>query len=53
MKTFGLQPCREIGAIKTQIKDAILEGDISNDKQEAYQLMLKLGEQIGLKVVKG
>lgn len=53
MKTFGLQPCREIGTIKTQIKDAILEGDISNDKQEAFQLMLKLGEQIGLKVVKG
>jgi tRNA nucleotidyltransferase (CCA-adding enzyme) len=53
MNAFDLKPCREIGTIKTQIKDAILEGDISNDKKEAYNLMLKLGEKIGLKVAKG
>ena len=48
MKTFGLAPCAEIGTIKTQIKDAILEGDIANDYEQAYTLMLELGKQLGL-----
>ncbi|MFL0353817.1 CCA tRNA nucleotidyltransferase [Xanthomarina sp. GH4-25] len=52
METFNLKPCREIGTIKEAIKEAILEGDIPNDFEAAYQLMLKEGEKLGLKVKK-
>jgi poly(A) polymerase len=48
MKTFGLGPCREVGIIKTAIKDAILEGTIHNNRDEAFALMLKMGEEMGL-----
>jgi putative nucleotidyltransferase with HDIG domain len=53
MTAFSLKPCREIGTIKTKIKDAILEGDIKNDHDEAYQLMLKIGKELGLNIAKG
>lgn len=48
METFNLKPCREIGTIKSKIKDAILDGDIKNDFDEAKALMLKIGEELGL-----
>jgi len=48
MKTFNLNPCREIGQIKEAIKEAILEGDIANDYEEAKALMLKKGIALGL-----
>lgn len=48
MDTFNIGPCSEIGIIKTHIKDAILEGDISNDYTEAVAEMLKIGASIGL-----
>jgi len=49
MKTFNLKPCREIGQIKDAIKEAILEGEISNNYDEAYEFMLKRAEKLGLK----
>ncbi|MFT4968810.1 MAG: poly(A) polymerase [Chitinophagales bacterium] len=49
METFGLKPCREVGVIKNQIKEAILEGEIINNIEEAKVLMLKLGKDLGLK----
>ena len=49
METFNLQPCREIGTIKDAIKEAILEGEITNDYDEAYNFMLKKAAAIGLK----
>ena len=49
METFNLKPCRQIGMIKDAIKEAILEGEISNDYQEAYDFMLKKASAIGLK----
>ncbi|MBU3822414.1 CCA tRNA nucleotidyltransferase [Flavobacteriaceae bacterium XHP0103] len=52
METFNLQPSREIGIIKDTIKEAILEGDIPNEYEAAYQLMLKEGKRLGLKVIK-
>ena len=51
MKEFGIPPSRPIGDIKKAIKEAILEGDIKNDKEEAFELMLKLGNEMGLKRV--
>lgn len=48
MKTFNLQPCKEIGLIKSAIKEAILDGEIRNNYEEAYRLMLKKGEELGL-----
>ncbi len=51
MQAFNLKPSREIGLIKEAIKEAILEGDIPNDHEAAYNLMLKEGEKLGLKHV--
>lgn len=48
METFDLKPSREIGLIKEAIKEAILEGEIPNQYQEAYQFMLKRGKKLGL-----
>jgi poly(A) polymerase len=51
MKTFGLEPGEEIGTIKSKIKDAILEGVIANNKQEAYQFMLEIAKELGLESI--
>lgn len=48
MAHFNLQPCKAVGDIKSAIKEAILEGTIHNDKQEAWELMLRLGAEMGL-----
>ena len=48
MKTFDLTPCREVGLIKDAIKDAILDGVIHNDYEEAFQFMLEKGKELGL-----
>ena len=50
MKTFNLKPSREIGKIKDAIKEAILEGEIANDYNEAFAFMLKKGKDLGLKI---
>lgn len=50
MKTFNLKPSREIGLIKEAIKEAILDGDIPNEYDAAYQLMLTEGKRLGLKI---
>ena len=51
MAVFGLSPCREIGSLKMSIKDAILEGEIPNDHDAAFDYMLKRAEKMGLKPV--
>lgn len=49
MSTFQLKPCKEVGEIKNKIKEAILEGDISNEYEQAFAYMLELGEKMNLK----
>lgn len=51
METFDLKPSREVGQLKNAIKEAILEGEIHNDHKEAYNYMLKIAEEMGLKPV--
>ena len=50
METFSIPPGREIGIIKSAIKEAILEGEIHNNFEEAYQFMLTKGKELGLNV---
>lgn len=52
MHTFNIGPCSEIGTIKSRIKEAILEGEIPNQIEEAIEYMMKLAEELGLKKVK-
>ncbi len=49
MATFKLKPGREVGIIKNAIREAILEGDIANNREEAYRFMLEKGKAMGLK----
>ena len=51
MKTFNLKPSREIGLIKEAIKEAILEGDIPNEHEAAFNLMIEKGRALGLKIL--
>jgi poly(A) polymerase len=53
METFGIHPSREVGIIKNAITEAILEGEIPNQFEEAFQRMLLEGEKLGLHKVNG
>lgn len=46
--TFQLPPCRLIGDIKNAIKEAILDGIIGNNPEEARQYMFKIAEKLGV-----
>ena len=48
MKLYNLPPGRIIGEIKERIKDAILDGEIKNDKEEALVLLRKIAAEKGL-----
>jgi poly(A) polymerase len=53
METFGIPPSKMVGIIKDAITEAILEGEIPNDAEAAYQLMLREGEKLGLVKIGG
>lgn len=48
MKIFNLAPCKAVGDIKEVIKNAILDGEIPNDYESAYTLMIKVAAEQGL-----
>ncbi len=48
MELFGISPGKDVGIIKNAIKEAILEGNIGNNHEEAYRLMLEKAGELGL-----
>lgn len=51
MEVYGLSPCREIGVIKEYVKEAILDGRIGNNFEEADVLMREIAAEMGLSPV--
>ncbi|HUR31185.1 MAG TPA: HD domain-containing protein [Saprospiraceae bacterium] len=48
MKTFNIKPGREVGEIKTAIREAILDGELENDYDKAFAFMIEEGKRLGL-----
>ena len=48
MRIFDLQPCQEIGALKSALKDAILDGVVPNEHEAALEFILKRAAKMGL-----
>ncbi len=51
MQTFSIQPSRQVGVIKDAIRNAILDGEVSNNFDDAFEFMVKKGSEIGLTMV--
>ena len=52
MEAFGIGEGREVGVIKNAIREAVLDGVIGNNFEEAYAFMKRIGEEQGLHIVK-
>lgn len=52
MELFGLTPCRQVGVLKSAIKDAIMDGVIPNEYDAAYKYMLEKAGKMGLTLMK-
>jgi hypothetical protein len=49
MEIFNIGPCKEVGIIKTAIREAILDGIIENNYDAAYAMMIEQAAALGLK----
>lgn len=49
MEIFGIGPGKEVGIIKSSIREAILDGIIPNDLEKSIDFLYKEGEKLGLK----
>ena len=45
---FHLKPCREVGALKQCLKDAVLDNKVENEREPLMQLLMKKAEEMGL-----
>ena len=52
METFNISPSKTVGIIKNHIREAILDGKIGNNYEEAFQFMLVQGKELGLSPIK-
>lgn len=52
MEIFGLPPCKAVGDLKNAIKEAIMEGEIENNYEQAYAFMMHKAKQLKLEAVK-
>jgi poly(A) polymerase len=52
MDIFQMEPCKQVGILKNEIKEAILEGKIKNDYNDAYAFMLEQAEEMGIEAKK-
>lgn len=50
MNTFRLPPSREVGEIKNAIREAILDGVISNNYEDAYNFMIKKAREMNIQI---
>jgi poly(A) polymerase len=48
METFGLPPSKEVGELKTVLREAILDGLVTNTFEAAYPFLLEEGRKRGL-----
>ncbi|MEY2904866.1 MAG: hypothetical protein RJA52_882 [Bacteroidota bacterium] len=48
MRFFQIKPSKEVGLIKTAIREAILDGKIPNDKEHAIKFMVNYGKELNL-----
>ncbi len=52
METFGLPPSKEVGELKSVIREAIIDGIVPNEYEPAFEFMVKAGTEMGLVLVK-
>ena len=48
MQMFNLKPCREVGALKQCLKDAVLDNKVENEREPLMQLLKQKARQMGL-----